>query len=259
MNGRASQLGGERDIMANDDIHQAAAALRSARRVVVLTGAGISAESGVPTFRGPEGLWRKYRAEDLATPEAFARDPILVWEWYDWRRGIIAKVGPNPGHLVLARWEARFPAFTLITQNVDGLHALAGSQRLLELHGNIWKTRCPEEGRIVENRNVPLSPIPPRCAFCGGLLRPHIVWFGEGLDPGVLGEAYAASAQAEVMLVVGTSALVHPAASLPLAAAESGATIIEINPDPTPLTPYADFPLRGKAGDILPRLDAALD
>jgi len=245
--------------MANDDIHQAAAALRSARRIAVLTGAGISAESGVPTFRGPEGLWRTFRAEDLATPEAFARDPVLVWEWYDWRRGIIAKAAPNPGHLVLARWETRFPGFTLITQNVDGLHALAGSRRILDLHGNIWKTRCPNEGRVAENRDVPLSSIPPRCASCGGLLRPHIVWFGEGLDPDILRQAFSACAEAEVMLAVGTSALVHPAASLPLAAAESGATVIEINPDPTPLTPQANISLRGKAGDILPRLAAALD
>jgi NAD-dependent deacetylase len=245
--------------MASDDILRAAAVLRGARRIVVLTGAGISAESGVPTFRGPDGLWRKFRAEDLATPEAFARDPVLVWEWYDWRRGIIAKVAPNPGHVVLARWETRFPVFTLITQNVDGLHALAGSRRLLELHGNIWKTRCPDENRIVENRDVPLSPIPPRCASCGGLLRPHIVWFGEGLDQDILRQAFSACTQADVMLAVGTSALVHPAASLPLAAAESGATVIEINPDPTPLTPHADIPLRGKAGEILPRLAATLD
>jgi NAD-dependent deacetylase len=245
--------------MASDGIRQAAAVLKGARRVAVLTGAGISAESGVPTFRGPEGLWRKFRAEDLATPEAFARDPILVWEWYDWRRRIIAKVAPNPGHVVLARWETRFPDFMLITQNVDGLHTLAGSRRLLELHGNIWQTRCPDDGRIVENRDVPLSPIPPRCSSCGGLLRPHIVWFGEELDQDILRRAFSASAQAEVMLAVGTSALVHPAASLPLAAAESGATIIEINPDPTPLTSQAHIPLRGKASDILLRLAAALD
>jgi NAD-dependent deacetylase len=242
-----------------DSIRRAAAVLKGAGRIAVLTGAGISAESGVPTFRGPDGLWRTFRAEDLATPEAFARDPVLVWEWYAWRREIIAGVAPNPGHAVLARWEARFPAFTLITQNVDGLHALAGSRRLLELHGNIWKMRCPAEGRILENRDVPLSPIPPRCPSCGGLLRPHIVWFGEGLDPGILREAFAACAGADVMLAVGTSALVHPAASLPLAAAESGATVIEINPGPTPLSPHADIALRGKAGEILPRIEAALD
>jgi NAD-dependent deacetylase len=247
-------------LFVNDDgIRRAANALRGARRIAVLTGAGISAESGVPTFRGPDGLWRKFRAEDLATPEAFARDPVLVWEWYDWRRGIIATVSPNPGHAVLARWETRFPVFTLITQNVDGLHALAGSRHLLELHGNIWKTRCPAEGRVVENRDVPLPSIPPRCASCGGLLRPHIVWFGEGLDPDILRQAQAAFSRAEAMLVVGTSALVHPAASLPFAAAESGTTIIEINPDPTPLTPQADIALRGKAGEILPLINAALD
>jgi NAD-dependent deacetylase len=242
-----------------DRVRRAADALRGARRIVVLTGAGISAESGVPTFRGAEGLWRSFRAEDLATPEAFARDPKLVWEWYDWRRGLIAKVLPNAGHTVLARWEARFPDFTLITQNVDGLHPLAGSKVVLELHGDIWKTRCSAEGTIRANRDVPLSEIPPRCPACGGLVRPHIVWFGEALDPAVIQAAYAASRSSDVMVVVGTSAIVYPAAALPLAAAETGATIIEINPDPTPLTVQAHIAIRGKAGEILPMIDAALE
>ncbi len=230
-----------------------------AERVAVLTGAGISAESGVPTFRGPDGLWRQFRAEDLATPEAFARDPKLVWEWYDWRRGKIAAVAPNPGHAVLARWESRFPAFTLITQNVDGLHAKAGSKNLLELHGNIWKTRCTAEGTIADLIDVPLSALPPRCPSCGALLRPHIVWFGESLDPVAIGRAFAESAAADVMLVVGTSALVHPAASAPHHAAASGAKVIEVNPEPTPLTGEATLSLRGKSGEILPLIDKLLE
>ena len=240
-------------------IERAAEILRPAQRVAVLTGAGISAESGVPTFRGPDGLWRRFRAEDLATPEAFARDPKLVWEWYDWRRGKIAGVDPNPGHATLARWERRFAVFTLITQNVDGLHARAGSKNLLELHGNIWKTRCTAEGTISDQFEVPLSSFPPLCPSCGALLRPHIVWFGESLDPVVIGRAFAESAVCDVMLVVGTSALVHPAASLPDHAASNGAKLIEINPEPTPLTGEATVSLRGKAGEILPLIDRLLE
>ena len=239
-------------------IQQAAEILRRAQRVAVLTGAGVSAESGVPTFRGKDGLWKQFRAEDLATPEAFARDPKLVWEWYDWRRGIVGRAEPNPSHTVLAKWEKAFPEFTLITQNVDGLHARAGSQNLLELHGNIWKTRCPREGTVANNFEIPLRQIPPACPNCGAVLRPHIVWFGESLDPDILRRASGASSLCDVMLVVGTSALVQPAASLPLHASEAGAKIIEINPDPTPLTPYANVSLHGKAGEILPRIDQFL-
>jgi NAD-dependent deacetylase len=244
--------------MENRDIERAAEILGKAKRIAALTGAGISAESGVPTFRGADGLWRQFRAQDLATPEAFARDPKLVWEWYDWRRGKIAAVAPNPGHDVLARWETRFPAFTLITQNVDGLHARAGSKHPLELHGNIWKTRCTAEGKIGDNFDVPLSEIPPRCPSCGAFLRPHIVWFGESLDEEVIGRAFRESGSCDVMLVVGTSALVHPAASLPYQAAASGAKIIEVNPDATPLSAEASLSLRGKAGEVLPAIDALL-
>ncbi len=224
--------------------------------VVVLTGAGVSAESGVPTFRGPEGLWRTFRPEDLATPEAFARDPVLVWEWYDWRRQRIANCRPNPAHRVLAEMEAALPDFTLITQNVDGLHQAAGSRRVLELHGNIWRVRCTRCGRVGEDRRVPLPEIPPRCA-CGGLLRPDVVWFGEPLPPAVLEEAWEAAARCRWMLVVGTSALVQPAASLPVVARRSGARLIEVNVSDTPLTPLADEVLRGPAGEVLPRWWAA--
>ncbi len=232
--------------------------LHKTKRVVVLTGAGISAESGIPTFRGEEGLWKTYRAEELATLSAFIKDPRLIWEWYDWRRGIIGSKDYNPGHQVLASWEKLFPAFHVITQNIDGLHQKSGSYNILELHGNIWKLRCTEEETITEDHNTPLEEIPPHCSNCGALLRPHVVWFGESLDPSVLQSAFALSSSCEVMFVVGTSAVVQPAASLPLSAADSGATIIEINPDPTPITPYADFSFRGKAGDILPMIDGEL-
>jgi len=232
--------------------------LNYTKRVAVLTGAGISAESGIPTFRGKDGLWKTYRAEELATPSAFIRDPALVWEWYDWRRGIIGSKDFNPGHEVLVVWEKFFPTFHVITQNIDGLHRKAGSQNVLELHGNIWKLRCMEEGIITENYSTPLGEIPPHCSNCGALLRPHVVWFGESLDASILQSAFALSSSCEVMFVVGTSAVVQPAASLPLAASEAGAILVEINPDPTPLTSYVNFSFRGKAGDILPKIDEAL-
>jgi NAD-dependent deacetylase len=233
-------------------------ALRRANRVAVLTGAGISAESGIPTFRGEDGLWKKFRAEELATPEAFSRDPKLVWEWYDWRRGIIAQKKPNPAHKILARWEKSFPAFSLITQNIDGLHQKAGSKNISELHGNIWKVRCTEEGTVTENYETPLKEIPPRCPSCGALLRPHVVWFGESLSSSVLNTAFLISSTCNVMFVIGTSAVVQPAASLPLTAAKSGAKVVEINTDATPLTSYADFSIKGKAGEILPKIDKEL-
>jgi NAD-dependent deacetylase len=233
--------------------------LNKTTRVAVLTGAGISAESGIPTFRGEEGLWKTYRAEELATLSAFIKDPQLVWEWYDWRRGIISSKDFNPGHEVLASWEKLFPSFHVITQNIDGLHQKAGSQNILELHGNIWKLRCTQEGTITENYNAPLSKIPPHCPECGALLRPHVVWFGESLDGSILQRAFALSSSCEVMFVIGTSAVVQPAASLPLSAGESDATVVEINPYPTPITPYVDYSFRGKAGEILPIIDGELD
>jgi len=232
--------------------------LLDAKNITVMTGAGISAESGVPTFRGKEGLWKQYRAEELATPGAFAKDPKLVWEWYDWRRGIIGDREPNPGHITLASWEKLFPSFHIITQNIDGLHRKAGSKNVLELHGNIWKLRCTEEGTLFDNLDLPLKEIPPTCPDCGALLRPHVVWFGESLDMGILNEAFRLSGESDVMFVVGTSAVVQPAASLPLTAREAGAAIVEINPDTTPLTEYADFSFRGGSGKILPQIDREL-
>jgi NAD-dependent protein deacetylase/lipoamidase len=232
--------------------------LRTGPRIAVLTGSGISAESGIPTFRGKDGLWRQFRAEELATPQAFFRDPQLVWEWYDWRRGIIGTKEPHAGHRVLARWESQFPHFVLITQNVDGFHRLAGSQNVLELHGNIWEVRCTKEGTITENTDFPLREMPPLCPACGAILRPNIVWFGEALPTETLEEAYAASASCEVMFAIGTSAYVQPAASLPLLASERGAKIVEVNPEPTPLSSTADFSFPARAGEILPLIDERL-
>ena len=242
----------------NPDFASAAEILSQAQKIVILTGAGISAESGIPTFRGEEGLWKKYRAEELATPEAFHRDPKLIWEWYDWRRGIFASKEPNPGHLIIAQWEKTFPSTILITQNIDGLHKRAGSEKILELHGNAWKLRCTEEGTVSENYEVPLKEIPPHCPNCGALLRPHVVWFGESLDADVIHKASLLSGTCDAMVVAGTSAVVQPAASLLLRALNSGAKVIEINPEMTPLTHYVHYSLRGKSGEILPLLDAEL-
>ena len=186
--------------------------IRAASSVVVLTGAGISAESGIPTFRGADGLWKQYKPEDLATPQAFAKDPRLVWEWYDWRRTLIAKSEPNAGHRALVQLEAASRDFTLITQNVDGLHERAGSRRPLKLHGDIWRMQCPGCGRDWPDRRAPLPKLPPHCG-CGEIARPGVVWFGEPLGE-VWAEAEHAAREAKVVLVVGTSAAVYPAASL---------------------------------------------
>jgi len=250
------------DARVLDDL---AARLRSARAVAAMTGAGISAESGVPTFRGADGLWRTYSAADLATPEAFARDPDLVWQWYRWRQGIIGRAQPNAGHVALARFQSRLPGFTLITQNVDGLHQRAGSTDVIELHGNIWRARCARGcGVVRETRADPSGAGPaggegplPVCP-CGALLRPDIVWFGEALDPRHAGAATRAAEACEVFLAIGTSALVYPAAGLPLVAGRAGAVVVEINVDDTPLTPHADIVLRGTAAGLLPALEARL-
>jgi len=240
------------------DLSQLIPLLQAADKVVTSTGSGISAESGVPTFRGKDGLWKTYRAEELATPMAFEHNPNLVWEWYDWRRQLMAAKEPNAGHQILAEWEDSFPSFSLITQNIDGLHAKAGSHNILELHGNIWKLRCTQEGTLTDNHDAPLKKIPPLCPDCGSLLRPHVVWFGESLDMGILRQSTQLSSDCDIMFVVGTSALVQPAASLPLAALEAGAKLVEINPEPTPLTPYANFSFRGKAGEVLPQINESL-
>jgi NAD-dependent deacetylase len=240
--------------MATDDqILLARTQLASARNVTVLTGAGISADSGVPTFRGIDGLWRNFRAEDLATPEAFVRDPRLVWEWYNWRREILGTKQPNEAHYALVRMEERMKHFHLITQNVDGLHRLAGSRQISELHGDIWKVRCTSCRLVIDNRDVPLSLL-PHCSTCGGLLRPHIVWFGEALDEQVLATSFRAAESCNVMVIVGTSGLVYPAAMLMPAAKANGAVVIEINLDSTPNSPDTTLSLQGRAKDIVPLL-----
>jgi NAD-dependent deacetylase len=227
--------------------------LAQAQAVTVLTGAGISAESGVPTFRGPGGLWRSFRPEDLATPEAFANDPRLVWEWYDWRRSVVAKALPNSGHKALVNLQARVPQFTLITQNVDGLHDAAGSHQVVKLHGDIWSLRCVSCGREETNRTVPLAPLPPHC-ICGGMQRPGVVWFGEALPAAAIEEAFEAARHCEVFLCCGTSAVVYPAAALPRVALEAGAKLIEVNLEATDLSDAAHVSLLGKAGEILPQI-----
>jgi NAD-dependent deacetylase len=230
---------------------------RDVRSVAVLTGAGISAESGVPTFRGEDGLWRTYRAENLATPDAFCRDPKLVWEWYDWRRGLIADCLPNAAHHTLVQMERHFDDWTLITQNVDGLHQLAGSRNVVELHGSIWRMRCTQECRTPwDDRTVPLSVAGgalPRCTRCESLARPDVVWFGELLPGEALTAALAAAQRCQVMLVVGTSAVVQPAASLPLLALRRGAYVVEINPEATPLSSAVHEVIREPAALALPK------
>ncbi len=234
--------------------------LDEAETLVTLVGAGLSAESGISTFRGPGGLWRNYSPEKLATAEAFERDPRLVWEWYDWRRGIIHKAQPNRGHRALAELERKKAAqgrqkgsFTQITQNVDGLDERAGSRDVVKLHGDIWLTRCMGCRAAERNEEVPLANLPPLCR-CGALLRPGVVWFGEPMPAAEWQRAREASVRAQVFVVVGTSAVVYPAAGLAEVAREAGSKIVVVNPEPTPLDAMADYVLRGRAGEILPRL-----
>ena len=225
----------------------------TARSLTILTGAGISADSGVPTFRGADGLWRTFRAEDLATPEAFERDPRLVWEWYNWRRELIATKKPNPAHEAIVELERQRQEFWLITQNVDGLHPAAGSKKLSEIHGNIWKVRCSACGTIEDNHDVPIA-ILPMCRRCNGLLRPHIVWFGESLFPRDLARCGSALQSCDVLLVIGTSGLVYPAAGFATVAKKAGAFVAEINLEPTPQSDLVDLSLQGRAKDIVPLL-----
>jgi NAD-dependent deacetylase len=238
----------------DERLDQARALLSAARRVAVLTGAGISAESGIPTFRDAmTGLWSQFRPEDLATPDAFAANPKMVWEWYAWRRELVAKAAPNAGHAALAALERRTLHFALITQNVDGLHARAGSRNVIELHGNIMEDRCFAEGRVLAPADE-LPGTPPRCARCGAPVRPGVVWFGEALPAQALEDAFAEARGCDVFLSIGTSTVVEPAASLPFAALEAGAAVIEVNPARTPLSARATIVLAGAAGDVLPRL-----
>jgi NAD-dependent deacetylase len=228
--------------------------LRSARSVAVLTGSGVSVESGVPTFRDAQtGLWARYEPMELATPEAFERDPRLVWEWYSWRRELVEQAEPNPCHEALAELERLVPNFVLVTQNVDSLHQRAGSQSVIEVHGNIMRSKCSDEG-------VPVKPceddpeVPPSCPSCGALLRPDVVWFGESLPAEALEEAFDAACGCDLFFSIGTSGVVQPAASLAFEALRHGAVVVEVNPNETPLTRHADYSLRGRAGEVLPAL-----
>ena len=238
----------------------ARALVRDAQRIVALTGAGISAESGVPTFRGAGGLWKNYRAEDLATPDAFARDPRLVWEWYGWRRSVVLACVPNAAHDALASASATRRDFRIVTQNVDGLHVaayVAGAPLPLELHGALFRNRCTTCAARRDDRSVidatSIEAL-PHCDACGSLMRPDIVWFGESLDPTVLGEAIRLASAADVCLVVGTSAIVHPAAGLGDLTRRAGGHVIEVNVADTPLTGVATAALRGPAASIVPEL-----
>lgn len=231
--------------------------MRSSEYIVALTGAGISKESNVPTFRGEDGLWRNYDPMELATPPAFEKNPKLVWEWYSWRQNLIEECRPNPAHRVLASWEEEGLLEFIITQNVDGLHRRAGSHHVLEVHGNIWRVRCTccSFSSVLEEpaKGVPL------CPECNELLRPDVVWFGESLDAGLMNEVYAELGKSDLLFVIGTSAMVQPAASFPMVVKQNHGELIEINPDTTPLSEYVDIHLGGKAGEILPEIDEMLN
>ncbi|HEX7343703.1 MAG TPA: NAD-dependent deacylase [bacterium] len=225
------------------------------KRVVVLTGAGISSESGIPTFRGTDGFWSRFRPEELATPQAFTANPKLVWEWYLYRRNLIAQAQPNAGHYALVELEKLLgDAFGLITQNVDGLHQRAGIRKLLELHGSIFANRCVKcFGRFSDDA-LDFNRLPPQCPKCSGAIRPDVVWFGESLNIATIEDAFALSRRATLYLAIGTSAVVHPAATLPLAGRQNGAFLVEINPEPTPLSADADVVLRFSSALALPLL-----
>jgi NAD-dependent deacetylase len=237
-------------------------ALRAACSVTVLTGAGVSKASGVPTFRDADGLWNRFRVEDLATPEAFNRHPELVWQWYDWRRRLIAACQPNAAHDVLARWSRRWTDFALVTQNVDGLHERADTAHVIRLHGSIWHLRCWRgcpKGAVPElDQRTPLPSLPPTCPYCGDLRRPAVVWFGETLDA-TAWQAAERATRCDVFLSVGTSAIVFPAASLVGLAHRQGACTVEINPDATACTDAVSLAVAGPAEVVLPELDRALE
>jgi NAD-dependent deacetylase len=245
----------------DDEVTRLARQVKSAHKITMMTGAGVSAASGVPTFRGTGGLWRNHAPEKLATPQAFQRDPGLVWEWYNWRRERIAQCRPNPAHEVIAAWSQRYPDFTLITQNVDGLHERAGTANVVRFHGSIWEVLCwqdcPSSPARWRNEEVPLSPLPPSCPYCRGILRPGVVWFGEGIDPEVMGRS-AQAVRCDLFLTVGTSAVVYPAAGLIFEARRHGACTVEINPEITPGSSAVDLAIQGPAEEVLPRVEALL-
>lgn len=224
---------------------------KSAKNIVVLTGAGISAESGIDTFRGKDGTWNKVNVQEVATPEGFQADPVKVWDWYDYRRTRLNQVGPNPAHISLARMEEYFHDFTLVTQNVDGLHRRAGSKNIIELHGNIWDVIDTQTGERYEWREAPLKNNPPYNEK-GNLIRPGVVWFGEMLPEGAFEKSILAAQKADICLVIGTSAVVQPAASIPFYAKRAGALILEFTLEPTEISSAVDHSFQGKAGETLP-------
>ncbi len=233
--------------------------IQTAQHIAILTGAGISAESGVPTFREAQtGLWAQYDPQELATRYAFQQNPRLVWEWYAWRRELVSQAKPNPGHLALAELARRVPRLTLITQNVDGLHQQAGSRDVIELHGNIARSKCFDRDHSVVTWEE-TGKVPPRCPECGSYLRPDVVWFGESLPAEALHTAVTTAKSYDIFFTIGTSAVVEPAASLPITALKNKIPVVEINPQTTPLTSYCDYALSGLAGEILPALLDALE
>jgi NAD-dependent deacetylase len=230
------------------------ARVRSARRLLVITGAGVSAESGIPTFRDPRGWWQQFRPEDLATPEAFSRDPRTVWSWYDARRQGVAAATPNAGHLALAAAEAAGRRVAIVTQNVDDLHERAGSRDVVHVHGSLWQLQCTDEGRVFDDRRVPLPDLPPRCA-CGAIARPHIVWFGERLhEPPLARVASWLEDPWDAVLVVGTEATFGYIREWAVMAKHAGACLVEVNPRETSLTPYCDLRLAASSAEALPDL-----
>ena len=248
-------------MQTSDSILRLAQRIQSASRISLLTGAGISAASGVPTFRGKEGFWKSYSPQELATPQAFQRNPKLVWEWYDWRRELISKCDPNAAHRVLALWSKRYSGFTLITQNVDGLHEKAGTENVIRFHGSIWEVfcwnRCPSSPDRWIDDTVPLAHIPPSCPYCGGMIRPGVVWFGEGIDKEVLARSTAAL-DCNVFMTVGTSAQVYPAAGLVDEAHRRGAFTVEVNLEATPASGAVDLSIQGQAEDVLRKVEDLL-
>lgn len=245
-------------------IAQAAALLARTRYLAVLSGAGVSKESGIPTFRDAQtGLWEQYDPQELATPQAFRRNPGLVWDWYQFRRELVSAGRPNPGHRALADLERYIPRVVVLTQNIDGLHQAAGSSDVVELHGNIFRNKCLSDCRgaptLVALEDLPdKDASPPRCPHCGDFIRPDVVWFHETLGEKAIMRAYRASAECDVLLVVGTSGVVHPAAGLPQIAREAGKPVIEVNPQASGISPLATIFLQGPGGTVLPQLIDAL-
>jgi NAD-dependent deacetylase len=238
-----------KNVQIPDDVKRA---YKAARNIIILTGAGVSAESGIDTFRGEDGAWSKVNVEEVATPQGFKRDPKKVWEWYDFRRTKLLTCKPNPAHYAIAELEEEFDNFTLVTQNVDGLHQRAGAENVIEIHGNIWEVIDTETQERYIDETAPFPELPPYNKK-GHLLRPGVVWFGEMLPEGAMERAVEAASRADICLVVGTSAYVQPAASIPMYAKKAGAMVLEFNLDPSELSGYVDHSFQGKAGETLPR------